>query len=142
LGKGVAIGLLIWKLQPRGLCEILEIGLAVGLGFGLAEVLLIADQIVVQERAITSLLGVVERASAQGFHIYSGALIAVGIGFRKWWPIAFVLVFHTLLDGLAGGLVKGIPILGLEGVFAGIALATWVCYLAVKDGAERSSGVQ
>lgn len=141
LGKGIAIGLIIRGFKARALKDVLEIGLAVGLGFGLAEVVLLAEQAIAHPSPITNLLGVVERGSAQCFHIYSGALVALGIGYRKWWMIAFVLVAHTVIDGLAGGLVPGGSILWLEIAFALIALATWGCYLVAKRGLQLAETV-
>ncbi len=128
LGKVAATAIFILRLRPDNVREGLAIGLAVGLGFGLTEVFFITIQLIAAGHQITSLLGVIERAIAQGFHIYSGGLIALAFILRRFWLIGLVVIVHTLTDGLAVVLAQSISVYLSEIIFLVLALSVWSVY--------------
>jgi hypothetical protein len=127
-GKVVMTAVFIRRLRPENAREGLAIGLAVGLGFGLTEVFLITFQLIESGHQVTSLLGVIERAVAQGFHIYSGGLIALAFISRRFWLIGLVVIIHTLMDGLSVALAQSLSTYLLEIIFLVLALSTWTVY--------------
>jgi hypothetical protein len=141
LGKwGVVQGLDL-LLRPTSPRAVLALGLGVGLGFAGTEIVVIGQQTIGSEAALTppALLSLWERASAGGFHVYSGALIAIGVVRRKLAWIAVVVLLHSLLDGLAGAVGAGLvplPLPAIETVFLLVAIASWAIYLRAKQGLE------
>jgi hypothetical protein len=127
-GKVVMTAIFIRRLRPDNAWEGLAIGLAVGLGFGLTEVFLITIQLIESGHRVTGLLGVVERAIAEGFHIYSGGLIALAFIRRRFWLIGLVVIIHTLMDGLSVALGRSISVYFLEIIFLVLALFVWTVY--------------
>jgi hypothetical protein len=128
-------------LRPTSPRAVLALGLGVGLGFAGTEIVVIGQQTIGSESALTppALLSLWERASAGGFHVYSGALIAIGVVRRKLGWIAVVVLLHSLLDWLAGAVGAGLvplPLPAIETVFLLVAIATWAIYLRAKQGLE------
>lgn len=144
-GKLAAIALVLRTHPPRGPRDVLAAGLAVGLGFGLTEVIVIGQSTIARgaDPGLLPWMGIWERASAVAFHTYSGSLLALGLRRRRWQPIAVVLVVHTAMDGLAGATGAGIvplPLLAVEAAFSLGALAVWAAHRragarALADGA-------
>lgn len=109
----------------------LAAGLGVGLGFGITEVLFIGWQLILTAAPVDSLLGVLERIIAVGFHLFSGGLIAVAFLHRTWWPVALILLIHTLMDTASVALAHVLSILWLEGIFFILAAIVYVVWLIV-----------
>lgn len=133
LGKWLLIRLVNRIHRPRARVDVLAAGLAVGLGFGLSEVLFIGTQVIQAGSAITGLgvIGIWERCAAVGFHVYSAGLLALGIALGASWPLLLVLLAHTLDDFLAGAAGTGqlaIPAVALEAVFSAVAVALWAVF--------------
>lgn len=128
LGKVVMAAVFIRRLRPDNAREGLAIGLAVGLGFGLTEVFLITIQLIESGHRVTGLLGVIERAIALGFHLYSGGLIALAFISRRFWLIGLVVFIHTLMDGLSVALAQSLSVYLLEIIFLVLVLCMWTVY--------------
>lgn len=129
-GKWLLVRVLGRVHQPTRRVDVLAAGLAVGLGFGLSEVLFIGEQVIAAGTPITGLglIGIWERVSAVGFHVYSTGLIAIGVAVRRRWPIVLVLVVHALEDWLAGAVgarVLHVPIVLLETLYSAATLLLW-----------------
>ncbi len=144
-GKLAAIALVLWTSPPRGPRTVLAAGLAVGLGFGLAEVVVIG-QATIAHRSDPGLLpwmGIWERAAAVAFHTYSGSLLAVALRRRLWLPLVTVLAVHTATDALAGASgarLVDLPLVLVEAIFTLGAIVVWAAHLrvarrALADGA-------
>jgi hypothetical protein len=141
IGKWGAIQGLDLLLRPTSPRAVLALGLGVGLGFAGTEIVVIGQQTIGSEAALAppALLSLWERASAGGFHVYSGALVAIGVVRRKLGWIALVIVLHSLLDWLAGAVGAGLvplPLPAIESIFLAVAIATWAIYLRAKNGLE------
>lgn len=130
VGKWLLVRVLGRVHRPVNRADVLATGLAVGLGFGLSEVLFIGGQVIAAGTPITGLgaVGIWERTAAVGFHIYSAGLIAIGGALGRWWPIVLVLVVHSLEDWLAGAVGAGVmhvPIVLLETIYTVATLLLW-----------------
>jgi hypothetical protein len=141
IGKWGAVQGLDLLLRPSSPRAVLALGLGVGLGFAGTEIVVIGQQTIGSETALSppALLSLWERASAGGFHVYSGALVAIGVVRRKVGWIALVVLLHSLLDWLAGAVGAGLvplPLPVIESVFLAVAVATWAIYLRAKNGLE------
>lgn len=128
LGKWLMIRVLNRVHRPTARTDVLAAGLAVGLGFGLSEVLFIGARLIQSGTAIEGfgLIGIWERFAAVGFHVYSGGLLAIGLARRATWPLLLVLVVHTLDDFLAGALGAGLitlPHVAVESLYTVLAVA-------------------
>jgi hypothetical protein len=144
-GKLVGIALVLWTDPPRGPRSVLAAGLAVGLGFGLTEVLLVGQRAVAYETdtGLLPWMGIWERAAAVAFHVYSGGLLAVSLRRRVWQPLAIVLSVHVAMDtvaGAVGSLLVTVPLVLVELGFTAGALVVWAAHLrvarrALADGA-------
>lgn len=133
LGKGVLLSILKRIHHPERGADLLVMGLAVGLGFGLSEVAFIGTRVIETETPISGLglPGIWERASAVGFHVYSAGLVAVAFALRRAWPVVLVLVVHSLSDWLAGavgGRVLALSVVVLEGIYTALAVGTWLAF--------------
>ena len=130
LGKyaAIRIGLvgLGFRSEPS-LC--LSIGLGVGLGFGICETFLLAIQQILTGVPVESLIGALERSSANGFHIYSAGLVAAGLALRSAMPIALVLAIHTVMDAFSTAFGHRVSLPVSEGVFLLLAIVTWGCWI-------------
>lgn len=127
-GKVVMAAIFVRRLRPDNAREGLAIGLAVGLGFGLSEVFLITIQLIESGHLVTGLFGVIERAIAEGFHLYSGGLIALAFICRRFWLIGLVVIIHTLMDGLSVALAQSVSVYFLEIIFLVLTLSIWTVY--------------
>jgi len=146
-GKWLMIGILKRLHQPERTSDLLAMGLAVGLGFGLSEVVFIGTRLIEAGTPITGLglPGVWERAAAVGFHVYSGGLVALALGRRIAWPIVLVLVVHSLEDWLAGAVgsrVLVVPLVLLESIYTAAAAATWLVFRRAARPVSASGGVK
>jgi len=101
----------------------LPIGLSVGLGFGLAE-LIILSMTVIPNAGYVNALGCMERCTAMGFHIYSGGLIGLAFIERKFGLIGLVVILHTLMDGL-GPTLGPYNIVLAELLFIAVTALAW-----------------
>ena len=103
-GKWLGLFVLLHQAQVRNRVEVIALGLGVGLGFALAEIVVIGQGMIARLTALDppALLSLLERFSAGGFHVYSGALIAIAIVTRRLHWILWVFLLHTLVDWLAG----------------------------------------
>jgi hypothetical protein len=147
VGKWLMIALAKRVHQPHELRDVLAIGLAVGLGFGLSEVVYIGTRLIEAGTPITGLglIGVWERAAAVGFHVYSGGLVALALYRRRAWPIVLVLAVHSLEDWLAGAVgarVFVIPVLALESFYTAASAATWLAFRRATAPSARPSNGQ
>jgi len=111
----------------------LATGLGVGLGFGLTEVVILGENQIVQQVAITGFpwIGIWERAVAIGLHVYSGAALAIGLYERRWVPLLIVLAVHSLVDTVAGAFSEGlftVPVIGLEVFFTAMTILLGLYY--------------
>jgi len=132
-GKWLMVRVLGRVHRPTRRADLLATGLAVGLGFGLSEVLFIGGQVIAAGTPITGLglIGIWERTAAVGFHVYSAGLIAIAIALGRWWPLVLVLVVHSLEDWLAGAVGAGVmhvPIVLLETIYTAATLLLWVLF--------------
>lgn len=132
-GKWLLIRVLNRVHRPVLRADVLAAGLAVGLGFGLSEVLFIGGQVIQAQTPITGLglIGIWERTAAVGFHVYSAGLIAIGIALGRAWPVVVVLVVHSLEDWLAGAVSTGnlhVPIVLLETIYTAATLLLWALF--------------
>jgi hypothetical protein len=132
-GKFAGIALVLRTRPPGGARDVLAVGLAVGLGFGLTEVVSIGQGAIAHhaEMGLLPWEGIWERAAAVAFHTYSGSLLALALRRRAWRPLALVLAVHTLDDGLAGAVGDGlvvVPVVLLETVFTVAAAITWLAH--------------
>ena len=101
----------------------LAVGLSIGLGFGLAE-LIILSNIAIPNAAYVDIMGGVERCSAMGFHIYSGGLIGLAFIEKNYGLIGLVVILHTIIDGL-GPLLAAYNIVLAELLFIVVAAIVW-----------------
>lgn len=102
----------------------MAVGLSVGLGFGLAELIILSLRVIPEAANITNLYGVEERSAAIGFHIYSGGLLALAFMTKEWWIIAMVVMLHSISDGMGLTLAHE-HILAAELLFIVIAAINW-----------------
>jgi hypothetical protein len=92
---------------------------------------------------LTSLAGVVERAIAGGFHIYSGGLLACAFLQRSLLLLAIVLATHTAMDSFATAFAPRAGIWVSEGFFLVLAVITWICWkVATRHFATDSDQAQ
>jgi hypothetical protein len=113
----------------------LAVGLSIGLGFGLAELIIISIN-AIPNAAYVNLMGGVERCSAMGFHIYSGGLIGLAFIEKKYGLIGLVVILHTIMDGL-GPLLAAYNLLLAELLFiVGAAIVWYIWRIRSKKGAE------
>ena len=122
-GKVVTTALFLRHLQSDKARYGLAIGSTIGLGFGLAEGLLLAAK-----HGIPRGLGLIERSIAVWFHDFSGGLIALAFIRRHFWPIGLVIFIHTLIDGLAVALARKISVYLFEVIFLVLTLLSWIIY--------------
>ncbi len=132
---GKYAGIRIGMLPPESKlnkASCLAIGLGIGLGFGICETFLLAIQQILNGVPVESLVGALERASANGFHIYSAGLIAVGLSLRSAKPIVLVLTLHAGMDGFSTAFGHRVSLWLSESIFFLMALATWGCWIAAS----------
>lgn len=115
----------------------LVIGLAVGLGFGLSEILILGENQIVRQMAIPVFpwVGIWERAVAVAFHLLSGALIAIAVYERRLFPIFVVVVVHALEDAVAGAVSGGavrVSLVWVEMYFTVMTAALWLYYRPLR----------
>ncbi|MEW6273178.1 MAG: hypothetical protein AB1689_28195 [Thermodesulfobacteriota bacterium] len=144
LGKWLMVAILSRVHQPGRRADLLAMGLAVGLGFGLSEVVFIGTRVIEAQTPITGLgvIGIWERAAAVGFHVYSAGLVAAALALRRAWPIALVVVVHGLEDWLAGAVGAGvlaIPIVVLEGIYTVATVGVWLAFRRAARGVARGA---
>jgi hypothetical protein len=145
-GKLIGIALVLRTRPPRGPRDVLAVGLAVGLGFGLTEVVFLGQGNIAAhaDLALLPWVGIWERATAVAFHTYSGSLLALALRRRAWQPLALVLGVHTVNDGLAGANgshVVTLPLVLVEAVFTLGAAVVWLAHRrlgarALADGSR------
>ena len=133
LGKWLMIRVVNRVHRPTARVDVLAAGLAVGLGFGLSEVLFIGVQVIQAGTVITGLglIGIWERCAAVGFHVYSAGLLAIGIALGQTWPLLVVLLVHSLEDWLAGAVSTGhlaVPGVLLEIVYTAATVLLWALF--------------
>lgn len=132
-GKWLALSALFRIKPPSSMSDRFRCGLLVGLGFTVYEITFLYFGATWKQIPI-DYLALWERASASLFHICSGGLIAIGIGWRRYWPIVLVFGVHTLMDFLAGaGGGFGFSLSGLECVFSACAIVAWVVCIVIKN---------
>jgi hypothetical protein len=138
LGKWLMIRLLNRIHRPTARLDVLAGGLAVGLGFGLSEVLFIGTQLIHAGTVIQGIgaIGIWERCAAVGFHVFSGGLLAIGLASGATWPLLVVLLVHTLEDFLAGALGGGVVLLPSIAVEALYSLMTVALVLVFRRAAR------
>jgi hypothetical protein len=138
LGKWLMIRVLNRVHQPTARVDVLAAGLAVGLGFGLSEVLFIGAQLIHAGTAIQGIgaIGIWERCAAVGFHVFSSGLLAIGLARGTWWPLLVVLAVHTLEDFLAGALGGRVIVLPSVAVEILYSMATIALCLAFRRAAR------
>ncbi len=144
-GKLVAIALVLRTRPPRGPRNVLAAGLAVGLGFGLAEVVMIGQNAIAHQvdTGPSPWMAVWERAAAVAFHTYSGSLLAVVLRRRTWPVLALVVGVQTATDALVtatGGQLATLPLFVVECAFTLGAFVVWSVHRrvgrrALADGA-------
>ncbi|MEE3326704.1 MAG: hypothetical protein VX252_05190, partial [Myxococcota bacterium] len=131
-GKWLGLFVLLHQAHVSDRVEVIALGLGVGLGFALAEIVVIGQGMIVRLAALDppALLSLLERFSAGGFHVYSGALIAIAIVTRRLHWILWVFILHTLVDWLAGaqGHAMHLPVIGLEVIFLIVAGIVFFLY--------------
>lgn len=137
---------LLWRQMKKkdfSAIRVLSCGLFLGLGFGISEVFLLAEQVVLS-RVPMSFLGAVgggeERAVAVAFHVFSGGLIAASAYSKSVLPVLLVLVCHTALDGVAGLAGEGMTGFEKEAVFLSIVVVAGVGYRFFARGVVRAFG--
>jgi len=128
LGKAAAVFCVLQWMKNRTPIRALAAGLGVGLGFAVAEILFISLQMLLGNVNLTSLAGVVERAIAGGFHIYSGGLLACAFFQRSLLLLAIVLAAHTAMDSFATAFAPQAGVWVSEGFFLILAVITWICW--------------
>lgn len=133
VGKWLLVAVLDRVHRPTLKRDVLAAGLAVGLGFGLSEVVFIGSRAIDAGTAVQGLglLGVWERASAVFFHVYTGGLIAIALALRSALPIVLVVAIHSVDDWVAGASnaqLLGVPLVAVEVFFTAAALATWALF--------------
>ena len=137
-GKGLGLFVLLRQARVRERIEVIALGLGVGLGFAVAEIVVLGQEMISHRAPLDppALFSLLERFSAGGFHVYSGALIAIAIVTRRLHWIFWVFLLHTLVDWLAGaqGHAMHVPEIGLEVVFLIVAGMTFFLY----DRARRT----
>jgi len=102
LGKCFALGSL-FDMRPQATASArLRLGLLVGPGFAVYEISLIYFNMASLQTAVVGYGGLCERASASGFHIYSGGLLALALSRGHYWPLVLVVTLHAWNDFLAG----------------------------------------
>lgn len=115
----------------------LELGLLIGLGFTLAEILFLALNAVLTKEPVQGYwIGVWERLSASMFHIYSSGLIAFFILTKQKIFAVIAFVMHALTDTMGGIYLSlhRIPykIIEVEILFTVFAVLTWCLFLQNK----------
>ena len=146
-GKWGAIAALHRVLRPASPHDLIALGLGVGLGFAAAEIVVTGQHPLAREAVLVppAFWSLFERATAAGFHVFSGVLLAVGVeqGLRGIPWITAVVLLHSLLDGLAGAAGTGLVPLSLpvlELIFLVVAIDTWLLsLLATRPLPPRSS---
>jgi hypothetical protein len=101
----------------------MAVGLSIGLGFGLAELIILSIR-TIPDAAYVSVIGGLERCSAMGFHIYSGGLIGLAFIEKKYGLIGLIVILHTIMDGL-GPPLAAYNVLLAELLFIAVAALTW-----------------
>jgi hypothetical protein len=101
----------------------MAVGLSIGLGFGLAELIILSIN-TIPNAAYVNIMGGVERCSAMGFHIYSGGLIGLAFIEKKYGLIGLVVILHTIIDGL-GPFLAGYNVVLAELLFIVVAAIVW-----------------
>lgn len=144
-GKIVAIGIVLRTHAPRDPRDVLAVGLAVGLGFGLTEVAVIGQNAIARQAdpGLLPWMGIWERAAAVAFHTYSGSLLAMGVRRRAWQPLAIVVGVHTVTDTLAGATgakLIALPLVLVESIFTLGALVTWAAHRRMAAQAFARGG--
>lgn len=144
-GKLAAIALVLRTRPPRGPRHVLAAGLAVGLGFGLAELIMIGQNAIAHqvETGPSLWMAVWERAAAVAFHTYSGSLLAVVLRRRRWTVLALVVGVQTATDVLVtatSGHLVTLPLFVVECAFTLGAFVVWAVHRrvgrrALADGA-------
>lgn len=120
----------------------LAIGLSVGLGFGIAEIVIVGENQIVRHVGITGFpwLGLWERASAVGLHVFSAAAIAIGLHRRQAGAILVVLALHSLDDWVGGSIPGGgvrMPPMAAQVFLTAVTVAMWAYYRVCRDAILR-----
>lgn len=103
-GKWVALLVVLQGAHRRSAPEIIALGLGVGLGFAAAEIVVIGQGMIARSVVLDppAFLSLMERFSAGGFHVYSGALIAISVATRRLGWVVAVFALHSVADWFAG----------------------------------------
>ncbi len=103
----------------RSSSRVMVVGLAVGLGFGLAEVVILGEGRIARHVGIVGFpwAAIWENAAAVGLHMFSGAILAIGIYERRWLPLAVVLAVCAVDETMAGVFSGGGIAMPVAGVF-------------------------
>ena len=125
LGKWLGIRLLLISMKGASFPMLIPMGLGVGLGFAVGELVVLSLQMIVTGTHPTNLWGMVERGAAMWFHLSSCALLLFGIVKSCRWPVFLVLALHMAMDGFAPWLGSHAPLFLTEALFWFVALLTW-----------------
>jgi len=109
------------------------VGLAVGLGFGLGETVILGEHLVFRHIGMSAfpLSRIWESAMAVGFHVFSTAALAMGLREGSVRPFLLVLTLHALDATIAGapsGRGLRAPGMPAEIFVSVVALVVWMYY--------------
>lgn len=131
----------VWAaLRPGNLLDKMRMGLMVGLGFTLFEILLIWLNGAFTGSTVPQWwLGVCERGISSMFHIYSTGLLALGLATRRWSLFILVIAVHYLTDWIAGANASllHLPTVQLELAIVPPVLVIWLVFLATAHKAPQ-----
>lgn len=118
---------------PDSVKPAVRMGLLVGLGFTLAELALLGIGMMFQSQPVMLAMAVWERASASLFHVYSTAVVALGLVLRRYGWVALVIGLHGALDWFAGSAPSSfaMPVVQIELVVFLMAAMMWCIFLGV-----------
>jgi len=138
--------LAVWAtLRPTNLTAKVRLGLMVGLGFTVFEILLIWLNAALAGSPVTHWwLGACERGLISSlFHIYSTGLLALGLATRRYRLFVFVIAVHYLTDWLAGANASLLHLsdIQLELAFVPPVVAIWLVFLAMASKTRRESSL-
>lgn len=142
IGKIIIICLLVKIRRDSDLNRTIRYGLCVGLGFTIAEIMLIIDYAIINKDQLTEIF-LWERTSSSMFHIYSAAIIAISINARKYGLMIIPLAIHALSDWMAGAYTSKslfqFSIETLESIFSLFAIATWFTFLFINQHINKKN---
>ena len=133
-GKCMFLGLAWFTLRAEARADKVHLGLLVGLGFTIFEIVLLWTLALWAGQPITGWwLGAIERGTASFFHIYSTALLALALTNRRLWLFALVLFVHWGIDWIAGANASLLHLsdVQVEGVLAIPVALMWLIFVAV-----------